>query len=396
MKHEHCERSKRGGEAGEGCTFRQSGSEAWAPTRLQKSHAGGNEQWQRRGEWQQIDGHGRFQEELWHARQDSVRALTNKMHCFLIFVLYNRTLMAALNYHHLRYFWAVAHDGNLTRTAERLNLTQSALSVQIRKLEEGLGHALFERRGRHLHLTEAGRIVLDYADAIFATGEELLATLRGTGAARQALRVGALATLSRNFQLAFLRPLLGRTDIDLILRSGSTAELLRSLEALRLDVVLVNQLPVRDALTPFVAHRLAEQPVSLVGTPKRLGKKKSSLADRLRTHPVIVPTADSGVRIGFDVLVERLGIRPQIAAEVEDMAMMRLLARNDVGLAVLPPIVVKDEIAAGVLVEAYRLPGISETFYAVTMKRRFPNPLLRALLHPGTESSARGSGTHGA
>ncbi|RBC45361.1 LysR family transcriptional regulator, partial [Xanthomonas oryzae pv. oryzae] len=46
--------------------------------------------------------------------------------------------MAALNYNHLRYFWAVAHDGNLTRTAERLNLTQSALSVQIRKLEERL------------------------------------------------------------------------------------------------------------------------------------------------------------------------------------------------------------------------------------------------------------------
>ncbi|RBL05911.1 LysR family transcriptional regulator, partial [Xanthomonas oryzae pv. oryzae] len=90
--------------------------------------------------------------------------------------------MAALNYNHLRYFWAVAHDGNLTRTAERLNLTQSALSVQIRKLEERLGHALFERRGRQLHLTEAGQIVLDHADAIFATGEELLGTLRQTGA----------------------------------------------------------------------------------------------------------------------------------------------------------------------------------------------------------------------
>ncbi len=99
--------------------------------------------------------------------------------------------MQSLNYNHLRYFWAVAHDGNLTRTAERLNLTQSALSVQIRKLEERLGHALFERRGRQLHLTEAGQIVLDHADAIFATGEELLGTLRQTGVARQALRVSA-------------------------------------------------------------------------------------------------------------------------------------------------------------------------------------------------------------
>ena len=289
--------------------------------------------------------------------------------------------MQSLNYNHLRYFWAVAHDGNLTRTAERLNLTQSALSVQIRKLEERLGHALFERRGRQLHLTEAGQIVLDHADAIFATGEELLGTLRQTGAARQALRVGSLATLSRNFQMEFLRPVLGRTDIDLILRSGGAAELLRALEALNLDVVLLNRAPPGDALTPLVTHRLAERSVSLVGTPERLGEA-ASLADRLRRHPVILPTVDSSVRTGFDALADRLGVRPQIVAEVEDMAMMRLLAREDIGLAVLPPIVVKDEIAGGVLVAGDQLPGIAETFFAVTMARRFPNPLVRLLLTP--------------
>lgn len=291
--------------------------------------------------------------------------------------------MSALNYNHLRYFRAVAHDGNLTRAAAQLNLTQSALSVQIRKLEERLGHALFERRGRQLHLTEAGRIALDHADAIFALGSELLGTLGNTGAARRILRVGSLATLSRNFQMAFLRPLLGRADIELVLRSGSTAELLRALETLGLDVVLLNQAPLRDTGSAFVAHRLAEQPVSLVGTRARLKGRKRDLADCLRDHPVILPTADTGVRIGFDALADRLGIRPQIAAEVEDMAMMRLLAREDVGLAVLPPIVVRDEIAAGTLVEAHQLPGIAEMFYAVTIARRFPNPLLRPLLHPG-------------
>lgn len=291
--------------------------------------------------------------------------------------------MASLNYNHLRYFWAVAHDGNLTRTAERLNLTQSALSVQIRRLEERLGHALFERRGRRLHLTEAGQIVLDHADAIFATGDELLGTLRQTGSARQALRVGSLATLSRNFQMEFLRPVLGRMDIDLILRSGGAGELLRALEALNLDVVLLNQAPPADALTPFVTHRLAERPVSLVGTPDRLGRA-GGIEDRLREQPIILPTSDSSVRTGFDAMADRLGVRPQIVAEVEDMAMMRLLAREDIGLAVLPPIVVKDEIAAGVLVEGDQLPGITETFYAVTVSRRFPNPLVRLLLQPSS------------
>lgn len=287
--------------------------------------------------------------------------------------------MAELNYHHLRYFWAVAHDGNLTRTAERLHLSQSALSIQIRKLEERLGHRLFERRGRQLHLTEAGRIALDHADAIFAAGDELVGTLKETGRARQAVRVGALATLSRNFQIGFLRPILGRPDVELVLRSGSPAELLRGLEALSLDLVLVNQPPARDAVAPFVSHRLAEQRVSLVGTPALLGTG-GPLAELLASRPVVLPTADSGVRTGFDALADRLGIRPQVAAEVDDMAMMRLLAREGVGLAVLPPIVVKDELASGLLVEADRLPGIAETFYAVTMERRFPNPLVRALL----------------
>src|SRR3954463_1578626 len=179
--------------------------------------------------------------------------------------------MAALNYNHLRYFWAVAHEGNLTRTAERLNVSQSALSIQIQKLETQLGHPLFERRGKQLLLTEAGRIALDHADAIFATGEELIGMLKQTGgAARQVLRVGALATLSRNFQMGFLRPVLGRPDIEVILRSGGLTDLLQALEALRLDVVLVNQSPDREgargAASSWISYRVAEQQVSLVGT----------------------------------------------------------------------------------------------------------------------------------
>ncbi|WP_299870235.1 LysR family transcriptional regulator [uncultured Hoeflea sp.] len=287
--------------------------------------------------------------------------------------------MAEFNYHHLRYFWAVAHDGNLTRTAERLNLSQSAVSVQIKQLEATLGHALFERRGRQLILTEAGRIALDHADAIFAAGRELIGTLQEKGRNRQAIRIGALATLSRNFHMEFLRPILGRQDVEIILRSGTSAELLQALEALNLDAVLINRPPSRDAATPFISHRLSEQPVSLVGTPDLL-RDKSGLNDLLASQPIILPTADTGVRIGFDALTERLGIRPQIAAEVEDMAMMRLLAREGVGLAVLPPIVVQDELSSGRLIEADRLPGIGETFFAVTLARRFPNPILSELL----------------
>lgn len=85
-----------------------------------------------------------------------------------------------LNYHHLRYFQAVAHEGNLTRAAQMLNLSQSALSTQIKALEARLGQDLFDRVGRQLVLTEVGRITLDHADRIFATGAELEAVLAQT------------------------------------------------------------------------------------------------------------------------------------------------------------------------------------------------------------------------
>jgi LysR family transcriptional activator of nhaA len=288
--------------------------------------------------------------------------------------------MTQLNYNHLRYFWAVAHEGNLTRAAENLNVSQSALSIQIRKLEQQLGHDLFERRGKQLVLTEAGRVALDHADTIFATGDELLGTLtERSDAVRQVIRVGALATLSRNFQLGFLRPVLSRSDVEVILRSGGLADLLRELEALRLDVALVNQVPPRDAATPWISHKLGDQQVSLVGTPQRVGSTRD-LKSLLAEHPIILPSLESGIRTAFDALAGRLGVRPRIAAEVDDMAMLRLMAREDVGLAVVPPIVVNDELANGVLREASKLPGLQETFYAVTLLRRFPNPLLKDLL----------------
>ncbi len=288
--------------------------------------------------------------------------------------------MTALNFHYLRYFWAVAHDGNLTRAAERLHISASAVSVQIQKLEDQLGHKLFERRGRQLVLTEAGSIALDHADAIFELSDELVGTLGESGdRARRVLRVGALATLSRNFQLGFLQPLIGREDVELVLRSGLIGDLLRELEAHRLDVILAHVAPMRDSGTAWVPHLIAQQPVSLVGRPSRI-RKGRRLADILASESLLLPTIESSIRTGFDALTERLGIRVRVAAEIDDMAMLRLMARESHGLAVVPRIVVKDELEAGELAEIRRLPELFETFYAITPTRRFPNPLLRELM----------------
>lgn len=284
-----------------------------------------------------------------------------------------------LNLHHLRLFRAVARDGTLTGAARALNVSQSAVSTQLRTLEATLGHDLFERRGRGLVLTEAGRIALDHAEAIFRAADDLTATLAQAGGSRQVLRVGALSTLSRNFLIGFVAPLIGRRDVELVLRSGAQSDLIRGLEALSLDIVLTNLAPARDAASPFLVQALSEQPISVVGFP-RDASAPPSLADLLADEPLILPTPESALRAAIDGLIERLGIVPQLAAEADDMATLRLLARAGAGLAILPPVVVRDELHSGLLVERARLDGITERFLAVTLRRRFPNPLVAEVL----------------
>lgn len=288
--------------------------------------------------------------------------------------------MRDLNYNHLRYFWPVAHEGSLTRAAADMSVSQSTLSVQIQKLEHQMGHLLFDRVGKKLVLTEAGQIALDYADTVFTAGDELLSTLGGRPAgSRQVLRVGALTTLSRNFQLEFLRPLVGRPDVELIVRSGNIRDLLAQLHAHTIDLVLANSAAPRDARSPLRNHLLDEQPVGLVGRP-RTDKRKFRFPDDLRTEPLLLPSLDSDIRVAFDRILEVAGIRPTILAEVDDMAMLRLLAREREGVTLVPPIVVRDELNSGVLVEHCRIPQLTERFYAIIQKRRFPNQLLGHLL----------------
>lgn len=288
--------------------------------------------------------------------------------------------MSRLNYHHLRYFWAIAHAGSLTRAAVKLNLSQSAVSVQLGKLESQLGHPLFERSGKQLVLTESGRIALDYADTVFEAGEELQSTLAGRPRLeRQTLKVGAIATMSRNFHLEFLRPILGRPDVALVVRSGSMAELLGLLKAHALDGVLANSPAQRDPRSDLRSHLLSRQPVSLVGRPRRKGRRFRFPQD-LKKIPIVLPSLESEVRTAFDRVLDEAGIHPLIQAEVDDMAMMRVIARESNAVALVPPIVVRDELAAGTLVEYCPVPQVEERFYAIVQRRRFPNALLANLL----------------
>lgn len=291
-----------------------------------------------------------------------------------------------LNYHHLHYFWAVAKQGNLTKVAAQLRVSQSAISTQIRQLEEQVGQPLFVRQGRSLHLTEAGRIAVTYADTIFANGNEMLSTLRdGRRHEQQVMRIGAVATLSRNFQMSFVRPLLEASNVHLVLQSGSLGELLTRLSAHSLDLVLSNRSVQSDAENAWRCQRIARQPVSLVGAPRPRGHVFRFPED-MTNLPLILPSKASDIRTAFDLLCEESGIRCSVAAEVDDMAMLRLLARAGKAAAVVPTVVVRDELREGRLQEYCQLPGLHEDFYAISIKRHYQHPLVKTLLARDEES----------
>lgn len=288
--------------------------------------------------------------------------------------------MRQLNFHHLYYFWRVAKEGHLTRTAEQLHVSQSALSSQIKQLQEQLGHELFTREGRSLALTEIGHIVLEYAESIFSLSNELLALTESGDLQRlERLRIGSVATLSRNFQENFLRPVIGESKVKLLIRSASLEELLEMLRVHKLDLLLSNRAVATDASTPWRCQQIAEQSVCVVGPPGKQAKEFNFPQD-LEKLPILLPGPSSDIRSQFDLLCEQHGVEVDPYAEVDDMAMLRLLARDSGGIAILPEVVVQDELQSGKLKKYCVLENVAERFYAITAKRHFELVALKTLL----------------
>lgn len=274
--------------------------------------------------------------------------------------------LGQLNFHHLFYFWRVAKTGHLTRAAGELHLSQSALSAQIRQLEDRLGEALFDRRGRGLVLTGTGQMVAAYAENIFGLGQEMLGRLQGQEHGMARLRVGSVATLSRNYQENWIRPLLADPSVLLTLESGSLDELLERLLQHQLDVVLANEAVSADASRPLHCRFLGSQAISLVGPAGAWKDRHLRVPEDLNGVDLAVPGPRHALRAQFDALCMSAGVKPRLRAEVDDMALLRLIARDSGWLTVLPVVVVQDELRAGTLVTVGESTQLREQFYAIT------------------------------
>jgi LysR family transcriptional activator of nhaA len=291
-----------------------------------------------------------------------------------------------LNFHHLFYFWRVAKLGHLTRAAVDLHTSQSALSAQIRQLEDRLGEDLFLREGRRLVLTDTGQLVLSYADTIFGLGQEMLGRLQGQSQGITRLRVGSIATMSRNYQENWIRPLLADSCVVLTLESGLLEGLLVRLAQHQLDVVLANETVPSDPDRPLHCRFLGTQAVSLVGPSPRWKANSLRLPEDLEGVDLAVPGPRTAVRAQFDALCASAGVTPRLRAEVDDMAMLRLIARDSGWLTVVPDVVVQDELRSGSLVAVGQSPQLHERFYAITTPHRHRTDIVERLLSLSPEN----------
>lgn len=287
--------------------------------------------------------------------------------------------MSRLNYHHLHYFWHVAKIGNLTKAAQMLHVSQSALSAQIKQLEESLENQLFIRQNRKLVLTDVGSVAFSYAESIFNQGEELEALLRkGIQNDVQEVRIGMLSTMSRNFVEEFVSPLMNNPKVKLVIAARGQTNLLTQLSNHEFDVVLTN-IEVRGTYKQlWQCQLLSQQAISIIGAPGR--QLSSRFSNEYREMDWVLPLSGSPIRAAFDGWCAQYQFQPNIVGQADDMAMLRLLARDSNALAVMPAVVVKDEITAGKLTSYMTLPNIHEHFYAVTVKKHLPNQWVTELI----------------
>ena len=290
--------------------------------------------------------------------------------------------MKRLNYHHLYYFWRIAVVGKLTDVATELHISQSALSAQLKQFEDQVGLRLFTRQNRQLILTEEGKKVLDYAEDIFSTGNELEHWIKhGLESNQQRLSIGIMNNLSRNFIDTFIAPLLTMTSVSVSLETRGLDNLIKGLTEHTFDLALTN-----CVIASFDSHKLwqtqmvGQQPIAIVGPRRNAKKQHNTFPSAYDNQRWILPGKQTEIRSAFESWCAIHHYRADVQAETNDMAMLRLLARDSGAIAVLPPIVVKDEIAEGLLEVYEHIPNAFENFYAISANKKRVPALLNQLL----------------
>jgi DNA-binding transcriptional LysR family regulator len=292
----------------------------------------------------------------------------------------------------LKYFVSVADLGSLTAAAEVHFVTQPALSVALRRLQEELGAKLVVAEGRGVRLTGAGEIVLDYARRFARLEEELSSEISDLeGLVRGKIAIGTIdAASSYVLPGVFSRFRERYPGIDIALEVMATNPLLKELRAGRLDVV-VGTLPVERGddldVYPVYAERLL-----IVARPDHpLARRRALRPAALAEHPFISFHEGANTRRIIESVLAGHGVAPRVTTTTDSPEAIRNLAAAGLGIAILPEKLVRDDIGRGVLVEI-KIKGLAfeRTLGLIIPARRYLSTTVRAFLGVLAEGLAVG------
>lgn len=286
-----------------------------------------------------------------------------------------------LNYHHLQYFWLVAKQGGLTKAADNLRLSPSTISTQIGRLEDELGHKLFERQGRKLVLTAAGHVVYRYAEEIFLLGREIFDSLRDQPVSRPLkVQIGIAEVIPKLLAKKFLMPVVQMSDdVQLICHENRSDRLLAELSIHNLDVVLTDTPVGSSVKVRAYNHLLGESDIMLFAVDSLAGKYRRGFPASLQAAPFLLPAAGTALRGLLANWFAAHDIRPRIVGEFEDSALLKVFGQQGLGVFAAPAII-RSEIAQQYCVREIGLvDGQKEHFYAISVEKKLKHPAVVAI-----------------
>ncbi len=285
------------------------------------------------------------------------------------------------NFHHLEVFHAVARHLSFSRAAEELYISQPAVSKHVKDLEKALGIELFHRNGRRVQLTDAGRVVYDYAAHALVLSEQLrqtLAELHGPG--RGYLRLAATSIAATYVVPRLLAAFQGRhPEVQLSLQVSGKGTVIRQVVEHQVDVgVIDSQAIPRDVQW----ERFARVPIVLLASPSRQ-LSASAIVDlvELSQETIVAEEKGSDTREMVEKELERLRVRPFRILEIGNIEAIKRAAAAGLGVAFLPRICVAPELSRGDLIQlAVPQFSLETQLGVISAKGRLPSSAARALI----------------
>src|SRR5262249_36433164 len=254
-----------------------------------------------------------------------------------------------VNLNHLAVFHAVAQAGSMTRGAERLGISQPAVSKQVQELESALGVHLFDRVGRQVCLSQAGTVLADYARRLFALAqeaEEAMADVRAVGRGR--LAIGASTTIGTYLLPGVLAEFWRRHPrVELLVQIENTEQVHRRLAGHGLDVGLTEGIIAEDDLDAEVFHQ--DELVLIAAPGHRLARQPRVPLSAVREEPFVLREPGSGTRAVEERALARLKLPVRVVMELGSTETIKRVVAEGVGLAIMSRLAVSAECAAGTL-----------------------------------------------